>query len=159
MLSYISLLVQFSLLVNDPFFQISCFRLLILTTWSRGKRRESVLLPAFISLRASSVRSSGDTICGEMWIVLECEMCMVLILCDVIDDRGVCLRRLCECCVMKWRLIIWVFTCSQRKWVSPAVWLSPGGYSKKEVHQTLSLSVNSELTYSEMENTEYPVPI
>ncbi len=43
------------------------------------------------------MRSSGDTICGEMWIVLECEMCMVLILCDVIDDRGVCLRRLCEC--------------------------------------------------------------
>ena len=33
-----------------------------------------------------------------------------------------------------------------------------GGYSRKEVQQTLSLSLNSELTYSEMGNSEYPVP-
>ena len=34
----------------------------------------------------------------------------------------------------------------------------PGGYSRTEVKKPLSLSLNSELTYSEMGNYEYPVP-
>ena len=36
--------------------------------------------------------------------------------------------------------------------------LLPGGSSRKQVQQTLSLSLNSEFTYSEMGNSEYPVP-
>ena len=35
---------------------------------------------------------------------------------------------------------------------------SPGGCSRKQVQQTLSLTLTSELTYSEMGYSEYSVP-
>ena len=83
-----------------------------------------------------------------------------MIVCECIDQTHILSGQYSHDCIMNGYEFMMLLSLLMMlmKFVTTGVGNRSGGYSRKQVKQTLSLSLNSELTYSEMGNSEYPVP-